>query len=109
MARAIDLMHRRFGRSEGKTCGECPNIREYSYGNHNVRKCLPYGGLHSSKADWAKRWPACGLFGHEETRQVVSDGEKSRFFRGIGPEAQPEEPLEGQIEMEAVDGETCGR
>ena len=35
MARAIDLMHRRFGRSEGKTCGECPNIREYSYGNHN--------------------------------------------------------------------------
>ena len=36
---------------------------------------------------------------------MVSDGEKSRFFRGIGPEAQPKEPLDGQIEMEAVDGE----
>lgn len=101
MARAIDLMHRRFGRSEGKTCGECPNIREYSYGNHNVRKCLPYGGLHSSKADWAKKWTACGLYGKKITRQMVSDTEKSMFFRGL-KQKEAEGPMKGQLILEAL-------
>ena len=99
--RKIELMHRQFGVIEGKTCGECSNLTEHRY-DKLYRKCKVYGETSSEASDWAMRWKACGMFGREETRQMVSDGEKSRFFRGIGPEAQPEEPLEGQIEMEAM-------
>lgn len=97
----VDFMRWKFGCGpDGKTCGTCCNIRGYIYDNHSVRKCLAYGGLHSNKADWAKKWTACGLYGKKFTRQVVSDTEKSMFFRGM--EQKAAEPVEGQLRLEGL-------
>ena len=98
----IDLMHHKFGMGCGANkCGTCCNIREYIYGNHSVRKCLAYGGLHSSKVDWAKKWAACGLYGKNVARQMVGDTEKSMFFKGV-KHKETDMPIDGQIKLEAL-------
>lgn len=94
----IDLMHARFGRKPGKKCGDCPNMIEAYYGDRKVRKCRVYGGMHSSKADWALKRDACGLFDAVALRQLVSDGEKSVFMRN--GEINDLEEVPGQIGME---------
>lgn len=98
----IDLMHHKFGMGCGvKKCGTCCNIRGYIYGDHSVRKCLAYGGLHSSKADWAKKWTACGLYGKNVTRQMVGDTEKIMFFKGV-KHKETDMPIDGQIGLEVL-------
>lgn len=94
----IDMMHFRFGKKPGKKCGDCPNLFEDYYGDRKVRKCRAYGGLHSRKADWALKWKACGLFGKEMRRQMVSNGEKSVFMKKRKIIDQGEVP--GQMGME---------
>lgn len=94
----IELMHARFGREPGKKCGDCQNMIEAYYGGRKVRKCRAYGGLHSSKADWALRWDACGLFGAAALGQFVSDSEKSVFMRNRKNDDLEE--VSGQIGME---------
>ena len=74
--RKIDLMHRMFGRCEGRTCGECSN---FVSGRYN-----------------SKRWTACGLFNKEYSRPPVIELVKHNSFR----EKTPEKPLDGQITME---------
>lgn len=102
----IELMHYSFGTSAGNQCGSCCNLKEYQYNSKRVRKCIAYGGLHSTKADWAKRWPACGLYGTPVTYQVVSDTAKRTFAR-IGICKDESGPIEGQIGLEVQkDGET---
>lgn len=99
----IDLMYQKFGMGCGvNTCGTCCNIRGYIYGKRTVRKCLAYGGLHSSKADWAKKWTACGLYGKRVSKQLVEDTEKSLFFRGVKARAE-KTPMDGQIGLESLD------
>lgn len=103
----IDLMHHKFGMGCGvNKCGTCCNIRGYIYGNRSVRKCLAYGGLHSSKADWAQKWTACGLYGKKVTKQMVGDTEKSMFFRGI-KKKETAVPIDGQIGFEAMKDAKC--
>lgn len=97
----IELMHYSFGASCGNTCKACCNLREYQYNSKRVRKCVAYGGLHSSKADWALRWPACGLFGHPVKYQMVSDVAKQMFSK-IGICRDENTPLDGQIGLEAL-------
>ena len=94
----IDMMHARFGEKPGKKCGDCPNLIVAYYGNRKVRKCRAYGGLHSSKADWALKWEACGLFGAVALGQFVSDTEKSVFMRNRKIIETGE--MQGQIKME---------
>lgn len=94
----IDMMHARFGTTPGQKCGDCPNLIEAYYGNRKVRKCRAYGGLHSSKADWALKWEACGLFGAVALGQFVSDTEKSVFMRNRKIIEVGE--MQGQIRME---------
>lgn len=102
----IELMHYSFGASSGNQCGACCNLREYQYNSRRVRKCTAYGGLHSSKADWAKRWPACGLYGTPVPYQAVSDTAKRTFAR-IGICKDESGPIEGQLRLEALkDGST---
>ena len=70
-----------------------------------VRKCIAYGGLHSQKADWAKRWPACGLYGKAVPQQMISDTAKQIFSR-IGIRYDDWEfQVDGQISMEAMQNE----
>lgn len=71
---------------------------EAYYGDRKVRKCRAYGGLHSSKADWALKWEACGLFGAVALGQFVSDAEKSVFMRNRKIIETGE--MQGQIRME---------
>lgn len=97
----IELMHYSFGQSEGNACGTCCNLRVVQYNDKRFRKCLAYGGLHSSKADWAKRWPACGLYGKPVLYQMVSDTAKRTFAR-IGICKDESESVEGQIGLEAL-------
>lgn len=98
----IELMHRYFGEKGGMDCcGTCCNLRVYQYNSKKVRKCIAYGGLHSTKADWAKRWPACGLYGKPVYTQMVSTVAKQTFSRiGICPDDTA--PLDGQMELEAL-------
>ena len=78
----IDLMHYWFGEKGGtERCATCCNLKVYQRGSKSVRKCIAYGGLHSSKADWAKCWSACGLYSTPVTKQMVSDVTKRKFAR----------------------------
>ena len=99
----IELMHYSFGKSKEDVCGTCCNLREVQYNDRRFRKCVAYGGFHSSKADWAKRWPACGLYGKPVCTQMVSNVAKQTFSRiGIRHDTIP---LDGQMEMEALKDE----
>ena len=102
----IELMHCYFGEKGGMDCcGTCCNLRVYRYGSKTVRKCIAYGGLHSSKADWTKRWPACGLYGQEVPQQMISDTAKQIFAR-IGV-CKDDGPIDGQIGIEVMkDGDS---
>ena len=96
----IELMHYFFGKSKEGACGTCCNLREVQYNDRRFRKCVAYGGFHSSKADWAKRWPACGFYGKPVYTQMVSNVAKQTFSRiGIHHDTIP---LDGQMEMEAL-------
>lgn len=92
----IELMHYSFEKSEGNTCGTCCNLRTVQYNDKRIRKCVAYGGFHSSKADWAKKWIACGLYGKPVPQQMVSDTAKRTFAR-IGICNEDTVPIEGQI------------
>ena len=96
----IELMHCYYDTSDGNSCGSCCNLREYKYNSKRVRKCIAYGGLHSSKADWAKRWLACGLYGKAVPGQMVSDTAKAMFSR-IGV-AKTEPNCDGQMSIEEL-------
>lgn len=99
----IELMHYFFGKSKEGACDTCCNLREVQYNDRRFRKCVAYGGFHSSKADWAKRWPACGLYGKPVYTQMVSNVAKQTFSRiGIRHDTIP---LDGQMEMEALKDE----
>lgn len=93
-------MHYSFGKSKGDACGTCCNLWEVQYNDRRLRKCVAYGGFHSRKADWAKRWPACGLYGKPVYTQMVSNVAKQTFSR-IGIRHNTIQ-LDGQMEMEAL-------
>lgn len=97
-AKPIEMMHARFGKAPGEKCKDCPSLFEAYYGDRKVRKCRAYGGFHSSKADWALKWDACGLFGTMVSGPVVTNAEKSVFMRNRKVIDSGE--VDGQIEME---------
>lgn len=78
MSKPIELMHVYFGENKN-TCGTCCNLVEVIRGRKKLRKCKAYGGFHSSKADWAKKWVACGLYGEHVPQPMVSDVERLRL------------------------------
>ena len=97
----FELMRLYFGEKD-ECCGTCCNLREFRYNSKKVRKCIAYGGLHSQKADWAKRWPACGLYGKTVPQQMISDTAKQIFSR-IGIRYDDWEfQVDGQIRMEEM-------
>lgn len=78
MSKPIELMHVYFGENKN-TCGTCCNLVEVIRGRKKLRKCKAYGGFHSSKADWAKKWVAYGLYGEHVPQPMVSDVERLRL------------------------------
>lgn len=95
--RKIDLMHRQFGRCDGRTCGECSNLVEGRYHDKILRKCKVYGMTCSEATDWAKRWLACGLFnkpwGGNPIVQIVRPTREEK-------DEMQNTPPDGQISME---------
>lgn len=94
--RKIELMHRLFGRTEGRSCGDCENLVTEDYRGKKYRKCMAYGDTSSEASDWVKHYPACGIYNTEYHGRPVIELVKRR-----SPETKPdEEPIEGQMQME---------
>lgn len=94
--RKIDIMHRQFGRIDDRQCGYCRNLATIDVHGKKYRKCTVYGETSSEASDWAKYYPACGMYNTEYHGRPVIDLVKRRR-----PETKPEEePIEGQMEME---------
>lgn len=105
MSKPIELMHVYFGENKN-TCGTCCNLVEVIRGKKKLRKCKAYGGFHSSKADWAKKWVACGLYGEHVPQPMVSDTAKQIFYRvGITQEVVPF-PVSWTVKMKKKQKET---
>lgn len=88
------LMYRQFGHCDGHTCGECSNLIEGSWSH---KKCRIYGSTSSEASDWAKRWPACGMFNKTYTGGPIIQLVRRNTNR---PPEAPEEPLDGQMSLE---------
>lgn len=93
--RKIDLMHRLFGKADGK-CGDCFHLVEGLYQTKKLRKCDVYGLTHSEASDWAKCWQACGLFNRETKAERIIDLVRQENKKDVPLILQ----LDGQIEME---------
>lgn len=86
----IDAMHKRFGKIDGKRCGDCCNLHEWLW-SKKYFKCSVYGMSRSTATDWAKKWTACGMFNKKQEPRK----------KGTLSINEPDNtPMEGQIEME---------
>lgn len=94
MKKKIDLMLKEFGRSDGHSCSECSNLRLVSCGARSVYKCLVYGNTGSQATDWAKRYPACGMFNKKWNKAPVMEFVQKQSHR------EDEYDLPGQMHME---------
>lgn len=88
----LEAMHKRYGKLDGKRCGDCINLIERNYG-HRYFKCAVYGMSHATSSDWAKKWTACGHFNIEY---------KPDNHRALTVPVEDNKPLEGQITMEEL-------
>lgn len=92
--RKIVRMHALFGLQDGHICGECSNFVSGKYRGMILQKCKVYGMTHSTASDWAKRYPACGMFNHNYTGVDVIKLSK-QFKR-----QDYKQPLDGQLVLE---------
>ena len=60
IAKKIEYMHMRFGKEDGKICGDCSHLIRYRAGKRIHAKCTVYGVTPSSSSDWNSRYEACG-------------------------------------------------
>lgn len=95
----IEAMHKRYGIAEGHKCKDCCNLITRQWGNKYF-KCSAYGTSCSTSTDWAKRYPACGLFGKE----VEADDHRALSIKI--PDTVSMDPMAGQIELEVSQNDT---
>lgn len=93
--RKIAAMHKEYGKSYGNKCAGCPSLvcRVFRSGRR-LYKCQAYGESAAESTDWAKRWPACGLYG-----LPVDKGHVPLLERLKRAKRPNNEPIEGQISM----------
>ena len=92
--RKIDLMHREFGKEDGKLCKECSNFLRTRWRSKTYRKCAVYGDTCSEATDWKASYPACGMFNKEWSGGDV--------VRAVGTKACRQNTvaqLDGQLEL----------
>ena len=94
--RKIDLMHREFGKLDGKRCKDCTNFVRERYHDYSYSKCTIYGRSNSAATDWNGRYEACGAFGKE------MDG--IEMVRAVRPKKGDFSPLEGQFDLLEEEG-----
>jgi hypothetical protein len=65
-ARKIGRMHQLYGRTDGRTCGDCASFLRgggiYSRTAGSYHKCQRFGISGGPGTDWRVRYPACGKF-----------------------------------------------
>ena len=98
--RKIAAMHKLFGTTPDKRCGECPHLRTHQHGMRRWFKCEIYGESASVSTDWVKKWPACGLFDKPAPNGYTS------IIRTLKSDPKRFEPVEGQIPMNLEDVES---
>ena len=94
-AERAEVMYSLHGESPGNTCASCCNLyrREYT---KRYYKCEAYGDGCSTATDWAKSYPACGLWGKPFNRNTMPLGVKhARKF--VLKDATSE--IEGQLQF----------
>ena len=96
--RKIDLMHRLFGKTDGKICKDCFNLYKRVW-DKTYYKCTVYGDSASEATDWRLKYPACGLF----NKDWRCGGEIVRLVKPERAVESEEKPLDGQIEMWGLD------
>ena len=101
MTRKIDEMHRRFGVLPGKRCEDCTNLIKGRYHDMILRKCTVYGATHSEATDWRKKYEACGMYNKDWPGPIML----VRTLQNSGMPKPPEEPLEGQVELDFLNQE----
>ena len=92
--RKIAAMHKEYGKSYGNKCAGCPSLVCHEGHTRRYYKCKAYGDSMSDATDWARSWPACGLYG-----QPV-DKDRTPLIERLKHAKRPNnEPVEGQISM----------
>ena len=93
--RKIAAMHKEYGKSYGNKCAGCPSLlcREFRSGRR-VYKCKAYGDSCAESTDWAKSWPACGLYGAKLPEGHVPLIERLKHSKRLD-----NRPIDGQISM----------
>lgn len=98
MRRKIEEMHYRFGKEPGKMCEDCSHLIKGRYHDMLLRKCTVYGATHSEASDWRKHYEACGLYNQEwHGTEII------RTLKHSGMPKPPEDPIEGQLQIEGGD------
>jgi len=95
----IEAMHKQYGITDGKKCGDCVNLIERQYGNKYF-KCAVYGMSCSTSTDWAKKYQACGMFNVEVTPDK---------HRAISIRVPENEIMDGQIKIPLDSFERCDK
>ena len=96
--RKINLMRSFFGASPN-VCGGCTNLNRSCVGRRTRYKCRVYGETRSEATDWAKSWPACGMFNREYSGPPMMG---ASIWRSA-PQPEPEEPLDGQMGWDGME------
>lgn len=97
--RKIAAMHKFFGTTPDKKCGDCPHLHTYRHGTKRWFKCEIYGESASVSTDWVKKWLACGLFDKPAPKGYTS------IIRTLKSDPKRFEPVEGQIPMNLEEAE----
>lgn len=92
--RKIAAMHKEYGKAHGYKCEGCPSLVCHQGHTRNYYKCKAYGDSASDATDWAKSWPACGLFG-----QPLPEGHVTLIERLKHAKRCDNRPIDGQISM----------
>lgn len=93
--RKIAAMHKEYGKAHGYKCADCPSLVCYeARSGRRYCKCIAYGNSASEATDWAKKWPACGLYG-----QPVDKWRTPLMERLKHAKRPNNEPIEGQISI----------
>jgi len=95
--RKIELMHRQFGITEGKTCKDCSNLHKREW-SRRYYKCRVYGMSQAESTDWRLSYNACGLFNKE-----WHGGEIVRLVHSTFDRVYEDQPIEGQYTFEDIE------
>lgn len=93
--RKLVAMNKEYGKAYGNKCAGCPSLAcRVLRSGRRVYKCKAYGDSCADSTDWAKSWPACGLYGQPLPKGHVPLIDRLKYSKRVD-----NRPVEGQISM----------